>query len=181
MWAAALSWSPYIVKYATWFFLIVSPQKAKYLESWSRFDIPVDRYGGVHSLLICTSSILGSPTCHHGLASGIILIEQNIKKRTGPAREKRDLERKCRENIDILVKVVRWVQSRPASTVDSVLRSVAVQNLLRWPACYVHNRPPSPKFQIPPSQLRQRADRAASLSVKGLWGQHYVYSELSPQ
>ncbi len=49
-------------------------QEAKYVErwpnttyawaGWSRFDIPVDRYGGVHSLLICTSSILGSPTCH---------------------------------------------------------------------------------------------------------------------
>jgi hypothetical protein len=49
-------------------------QEAKYVESWpnttsaragwSRFDIPMDRYGGVHSLLICTSSILGSPTCH---------------------------------------------------------------------------------------------------------------------
>jgi hypothetical protein len=55
-------------------------QEAKYVErwpnttsawaGWSRFDIPVDRYGGVHSLLICTSSILGSPTCHRrGLAS----------------------------------------------------------------------------------------------------------------
>ncbi len=52
----------------------VSPQEAKYVESWpsttsawagwSRFDIPVDRYGGVHSLLICTSCILGSSTCH---------------------------------------------------------------------------------------------------------------------
>jgi hypothetical protein len=49
-------------------------QEAKYVESWpnttsawagwSRFDIPVDRYGGVHSLLICTIGILGSPTCH---------------------------------------------------------------------------------------------------------------------
>ncbi len=49
-------------------------QEAKYVESWpstnsawagwSRFDIPVDRYGGVQSLLICTSSTLGSPTCH---------------------------------------------------------------------------------------------------------------------
>jgi hypothetical protein len=49
-------------------------QEAKYLESWpnttsaragwSRFDIPVDWYGGVHSLLICTSSTLGSSTCH---------------------------------------------------------------------------------------------------------------------
>ncbi len=49
-------------------------QEAKYVESWpnttsawagwSRFDIPVDRYGGVHSQLICTSSTLRSPTCH---------------------------------------------------------------------------------------------------------------------
>jgi hypothetical protein len=44
--------------------LVVSFQEAKYIESWpntasawagwSRFDIPVDRYGGVHSLLQCT-------------------------------------------------------------------------------------------------------------------------------
>jgi hypothetical protein len=46
-------------------------QGAKYVENrpnttsaWSRFYIPVDRYGGVHSLLHCTSSPLGSPTCH---------------------------------------------------------------------------------------------------------------------
>ncbi len=49
-------------------------QEAKYVErwpnttsawaGWSRFDIPVDRYGGVYSLLICTSSILVSATCH---------------------------------------------------------------------------------------------------------------------
>jgi hypothetical protein len=49
-------------------------QEAKYVEcwpnttsawaGWSRFDIPVDRYSGVHSLLICTSSPLGFPTCH---------------------------------------------------------------------------------------------------------------------
>jgi hypothetical protein len=49
-------------------------QEANYVESWpnttsawagwSRFDIPVDRYGGVHSLLICTSRTLGSTTCH---------------------------------------------------------------------------------------------------------------------
>jgi hypothetical protein len=31
---------------------------------WNRFDIPVDRYDGVQSLLICTSSTLESPTCH---------------------------------------------------------------------------------------------------------------------
>ncbi len=47
-------------------------QEAKYVESWpnttsawagwSRFAIPVDRYDGVHSLLICTSSTLVSPT-----------------------------------------------------------------------------------------------------------------------
>jgi hypothetical protein len=49
-------------------------QEAKYVErwpnttsawaSWSRFDIPVDRYSGEYSLLICTSSPLGFPTCH---------------------------------------------------------------------------------------------------------------------
>ncbi len=51
--------------------------QAKYVEGqpnttfawagWSRFDIPVDRYGGVHSQLICTSITLGSPTCHQCL------------------------------------------------------------------------------------------------------------------
>ncbi len=49
------------------------PKEAKYVESWpnttsawagwSRFDIPVDRYGGVHSLLLCTSITLGFSTC----------------------------------------------------------------------------------------------------------------------
>ncbi len=49
-------------------------QEAKYVESWpnttsvwaswSRFDIPVDRYGGVHSLLWWPSRTLGSATCH---------------------------------------------------------------------------------------------------------------------
>ncbi len=64
--------------------------------------------------------------------------------------QKRDLERKCRENIETLVKVVCCVHSRLASTVDSVLRSDAVQNKLCWLAWYVHNGPPSPKFQILP-------------------------------
>jgi hypothetical protein len=54
---------------------------------------------------------------------------------------------------------------QPAQYVGSVLRSVAVQNLLRWLACFVHNRPPSPKFQILPSQLRRSAGRDASLST----------------
>jgi hypothetical protein len=49
-------------------------KEAKYVESWPntisawaglrRFDIPVDRYYGVQSLLIFTSSTLESPTCH---------------------------------------------------------------------------------------------------------------------
>ncbi len=53
--------------------LFLETQEAKYGESWpnttsawagsSRFDIPVDRYGGVHSLLLSTGSTLGSPTC----------------------------------------------------------------------------------------------------------------------
>jgi hypothetical protein len=52
----------------------VLPQEAKYVESWpnttsawagwSRFDIPGDRSGGLHSLLVCTSITLESPTCH---------------------------------------------------------------------------------------------------------------------
>jgi hypothetical protein len=51
----------------------VYTQEARYVErwpnttsawvSWSRFDIPVDRYAGVHSLLQCTSWTLGFPTC----------------------------------------------------------------------------------------------------------------------
>jgi hypothetical protein len=52
----------------------VITQEAKYVESWpsmtsawasfSRFDIPMDRSDGVHSLQLCTSSTLESPTCH---------------------------------------------------------------------------------------------------------------------
>jgi hypothetical protein len=67
-------------------------QEAKYIVSWpsttsawagwSRFDIPVDRSDGVHSLLHCTSISLGSPTCHTA-SQQEILFEQNIKKRTG--------------------------------------------------------------------------------------------------
>ncbi len=66
-----------------------STQEAKCIESWpnttsawagwSRLDIPVHRNGGVHSLLICTSSTL--PAIR--LASRIILIEQNIKNGQG--------------------------------------------------------------------------------------------------
>jgi hypothetical protein len=72
---------------------ISKTQEAKYIErwpnttsscaGWRRFDIPVDRYGGVYSLLQCSSSTLGSPTSR--LANRKILIEQNIKNRTGPA------------------------------------------------------------------------------------------------
>ncbi len=49
-------------------------QESTYVESWpnttsvwagwSRLDIPVDRYGGVHSQLIVTSSALWFPSCH---------------------------------------------------------------------------------------------------------------------
>ncbi len=64
-------------------------QEAKYVErwpnttsswaSWSRFDIPVDRYGGVHSLLICTSSPLGFPTCHQASQQGKYLLNKISK------------------------------------------------------------------------------------------------------
>jgi hypothetical protein len=62
-------------RFGAWDKLHTDPiQEAKYIErwpnttsawvGWSRFDIPVDRYGRVHSLLICTSITLVSPTCH---------------------------------------------------------------------------------------------------------------------
>jgi hypothetical protein len=54
------------------------------------------------------------------------------------------------------------------SILYSVLRSVAIQNLLCWLSCFVYSGPPSPKFQILPSQLRQPADRAAGLCIKSL-------------
>ncbi len=53
---------------------IFATQEAKYVErwpnttsawsGWNRFDIPVNRYGRVHSLLHCTSITLVSPACH---------------------------------------------------------------------------------------------------------------------
>jgi hypothetical protein len=52
--------------------------------------------------------------------------------------------------------------------VDSVQQSVAVQTLMCWLDCFVHNGPLSPKFQIVPSQLRQTEDRAAGLRIKSL-------------
>jgi hypothetical protein len=42
-----------------------------------------------------------------------------------------------------------------------------------WLACFVHNGPPSPEFQILASQLRQRVDRAAGLSIKSLGPKPY--------
>ncbi len=48
---------------------------------WRIFDIPVDRYDGVHSLLQCSWGLLPATR----LDSRKILIEQNIKSRTGPA------------------------------------------------------------------------------------------------
>jgi hypothetical protein len=93
----------------------VVSQEAKYVESWpnttcalagwSRFDIPVDRYGGAHSLLLCTRITLGLLPATR-LAIREILLEQNIKKRTGPAlcllcgcrqREERPREETLRE------------------------------------------------------------------------------------
>jgi hypothetical protein len=50
---------------------------------WSRFDIPLDRYDRVHSLLIYTSNTLGCLPAT--LTSRMMLIEKNIKKETGPA------------------------------------------------------------------------------------------------
>jgi hypothetical protein len=69
----AYSLKMYSMRASTWR-KAAADQEAKKVEGWpnmtsawagwSRFDIPVGRYGGIHSLLICTSSPLGSPTCH---------------------------------------------------------------------------------------------------------------------
>ncbi len=96
----------------------------------------------VHSLLICTSSPLGFPTCHQASQQDNTYWTKYQKA----------------DGVSTLV------------TLCSVLRSVAVQNLLCWLACFVlYNRPPSPKFQIFPSQLSQTAVRAAGLGIKSLW------------
>ncbi len=68
------------------------------------------------------------------------------------------------------------MSKQAASIVYSVIRSDAVQNILCWLTCYVHKRPPSPKFQILPSQLRQTEDRAPGLCLKSLGGGHWQYS-----
>jgi hypothetical protein len=72
--SACLNFAPFHPDDVHWCFETLYTQEAKYVESWasttsawagwSRFDILVDRYGGVHSLLICTIRILESPTCH---------------------------------------------------------------------------------------------------------------------
>jgi hypothetical protein len=74
---------------------MVDTQEAKYVErwpsttfawaGWSRFDIPVDRYsGGTFSAKVAQQNT-GVPLPATRLASRKILIEQNIKKRTGPS------------------------------------------------------------------------------------------------
>ncbi len=60
------------------------PDTASAWAGWSRFDIQLDRFGGVHSQLICTALHWGLLHATR-LASREILVEQNIKKRTGPA------------------------------------------------------------------------------------------------
>jgi hypothetical protein len=50
-----------------------------------------------------------------------------------------------------------------------IRRSTEYTYCTGWPALY--NGPPSPKFQILLSQLRQIVDRAACLSIKSLWSQ----------
>ncbi len=124
-----------------------------------------------------------APVLHWGLlpetrlASRIILIEQNIKKWTGPSlcvlcgvdqrlciHRPAALSALCLSwlgRIWNLGEGVRCVQSRPASAVDSALQLIAVQNLLRWLACYKHNEPPSLKYQYSLS--------ISSLGLTSLW------------
>jgi hypothetical protein len=94
-----------------------------------------------------------------------------------PQREERPIERKLLREYWYFIEGGPFCtkQASQHSTVHSVLRSVAVQNVLCWLACFVHNVPPSPKFQILPSQLRQRADRAAGLSIE-FWHDHTTVS-----
>jgi hypothetical protein len=92
--------------------------------------------------------------------------------------EKRPREEMLREILNLGEGGLLFIK-QTASTIDSVQRSVAVQNILCWLACFVHNGPPSPKFQILPSQLRQTADRAAGLCIKSLrsplwWGERGI-------
>ncbi len=79
--------------------------------------------------------------------------------------------------------MVHCVQSRPActvySTVYSVLRSVALHNILCRLACFVHNWPHSPKFQIIPSQLSQTTDRSAGLCIQSLGLSPFFYCTVS--
>jgi hypothetical protein len=67
-------YKPGLIEYILHWYAMVPTQEAKYIEGWpnmpsdwagwSRFDISVNRYGGVHSLLQWPSRTLGSPTCH---------------------------------------------------------------------------------------------------------------------
>ncbi len=61
----------------------------------------------------------------------------------------------------------RWI---PASTVDSVLRLITVQNLLFWLACYVLNGPPSFKYQY--------SLGISSFGLSSLWYKHSWFSSV---
>jgi hypothetical protein len=58
------SWGPGSVLFHETKYIESWPNTTSAWAGWSRFDIPVDRYDGVHSLPICTSSTLGFPPCH---------------------------------------------------------------------------------------------------------------------
>jgi hypothetical protein len=78
----------------------------------------------------------------------------------GPVRPLPEL---AGRDLKLRSKVVCCVHSRPASTVDSVLRLIAVQNLLCWLACYAHNGPLSLKYQY--------SLGISSLCLSSLWFQ----------
>jgi hypothetical protein len=106
--------------------------------------------------------------CHPSPASQLTKKSCTASMPRPPQREERTREEMPREYL-YLSGGGPLCTEQAASTVYSVLRSDAVQNILCWLACSVHDGPPSPQFQILPSQLRQTADRAAGLSIKGLW------------
>ncbi len=88
-----------------------------------------------------------------------------------PTREKKNLERKCWENMYWYLSEGGPLRTKQASQHSILCTAISCSKEYRiqCAGCFLHNGPPSPKFQILHCQLRQTADRAAGLSIKSLW------------